>query len=303
MKVQHLLPLLFLLSLLSCKKETVTEAETAIPAEAAAPVVITETPKSSGDIIAKLISRKSEVSKKVKTLSHDEANALYLAYKQENDTLIMHLQHAEHNVLEKYYNYFTDEQGNSKTPPDSIQKKVALLSKAGLEFWEIGEGYVDIRTKPGFYKDIFKDYVSEDFKRFIELVAEEDKDLYSADAGLAISFKDVGKRVLHWEDFVKKHPYSKLMPQALELYSEYQNGYLLGMDNTPTVDFETNKPYPENIAEFNSFISSNPASYTTPLIKLILNFKGDKDQLRTIIEKEQDKLLKKLTAETTPDYY
>jgi hypothetical protein len=302
MKVQQLLPLLFLLSLLSCKKETVTKAETtAIPAEAAAPVVIAETPKSSGDIIAKLINRKNEVTKQVKTLNHDEANALYLAYKQENDTLIMHLQQAEHNVLEKYYNYFTDEQGDSKTPPDSIQKKVASLSKAGLEFWEIGEGYVDIRTS--FYKDIFKNYVSEDFKRFIELVAEEDKDLYSADAGLAISFKDVGKRVLHWEDFIKKHPYSKLMPQALELYREYQNGYLLGMDNTPTVDFETNKPYPENVAEFNSFIGGNPASYTTPLIKLILNFKGDKDELRTTIEKEQDKLIKKLTAETTPDYY
>jgi hypothetical protein len=304
MKVPQLL-LLLLLALGSCKKDKTGTGEDALPAEEAIDTAVTavKAPENTARLIAEFMTRKEEVTSKVKKLGHDEANALYQAYKSQNDSLIMRLQEAEANILNNYYRYFSNEAGEAVTPPDSIQQKVNMLSKAGLEFWEIGEGYVDIRTKPAFYLDIFKNYVSEDFKMFIGLVAEEDKVLYQADAGLAISFKDVGRRVLHWEDFIAKHPYSRLTPQALELYREYQNGYLLGMDNTPTVDNMTNKPYPENLTEFNAFIKNHPDSYTTPLVKFVMNFTGTKDQLGPAVGNEQDKLIKKLTAATTPDYY
>jgi len=133
-------------------------------------------------------------------------------------------------------------------------------------------------------------------------LAKDNENLYAADAGLAISFKEVGGRVLNWEKFINTHPYSKLTPQAIEFYKEYQNGYLLGMDNSPTVDYQAHTIYPENLQEFEAFSAANPLSPTTAIIKLITQYTGNKEDINGIVEKEQEKLIDKLITDTTPDY-
>lgn len=300
MKVTHLIKALLLLFIFSsCKKEKVVTEDKPVKTDsvtAPAPAYTTQS------IIKQLIDSKKQVQAKLPLLSHDEANALYEKFKQENDTLLSKIQGTESQIAENYYTYFSSEDDKPMVMPDSISKKIKLLATAQLELWPIGEGYVDIRLAPDYYNSIFKSYVSDDYKLFLEITAKEDEVLYSADAGLGISFNDLGKRVITWENFISKNPYSKLFSRALENYRGYQYDYLLGMDNTPTIAFETNTFYPENIAEFKQFIAKHPNSKTVPLINAALAFKGSKDEMYSFVENTQRQLIDKIEADASPDY-
>jgi len=296
-----LMTVVFML-LLSCKKDSdAIEVAPPIPEETA-PVVVTKTANTTNSLIAEFNAKKKQAKSQLGSLSAEQANALYESYKKKNDSIMRMLEHTERNIVDHFYDYYSDEQGNVKSPPDSIAKKEALLKSAGIEFWEIGEGMVEIRTVPDFYLAIFKGRVTKDYEEFISLMAKDDKELYSADAGLAITFKDLGKRVLNWEKFIAKNPYSALTPAAIDIYQDYQHSYLIGMDNTPTIEFSTNSVNPENVIEFKEFIAANPSSPTTALVKVVLAATGTKDEMTSAIEKAQGKLIDKLIEDTTPDY-
>lgn len=296
MKTSYALLAVCLLILVSCKEETTTskpeEQKTTI--DSIATDNRSKSQKSTEELkilLSQFTDKKHKIQEKLKALTPEQANKLYESYLKDNVQDVMDIQNHEGHLLEtnNYYSYFYNDKGETITPPDSIAVKVALLDKAGLEFWEIGEGYVDVRTQPDFYLSIFKNYVTDDYSDFIKINAEEDKVLYTADAGFVISFKDVGKRVLNWESFIRKHPDSKLITQAKEMYSDYQLGYLFGVDNTPTMEHPGTKPYPENLVEFNSFIAQNPDSFTTRLVKIVLASTKNYDDLKTEIMEEQAK--------------
>ena len=291
-----------MLFLYSCKKDNETIEAAPESVEVPAPVTVSKTINTTQSLIIEFLSKKKEVKSKLASLSAEQANELYDSYKKENDSIMRQLEHNEQNILEHYYKYFSDDRGNPKAAPDSIAKKEALLKSAGIEFWEIGEGMVEVRTVPDFYLLLFKGYVTKDYEDFIALLAKDDENLYSADAGIAISFNAVGKRVLNWEKFISKHPYSRLTPQAIDFYRMYQYGFLLGEDNTPTIEVNDNSIYPENLKEFAAFTAANPNSPTTALIKIVTETKGTKDEITKAVAKEQDKLIAKLTEDTTPDY-
>lgn len=293
---------ILLLFLYSCKKDNETIQAAPVGVEETAPLTVTKTANTTQSLIAEFIAKKKEVKGKLASLSGEQANELYDSYKKENDSIIRLLEHTEQNILEHYYEYFSDEQGNTKAAPDSIAKKEALLKSAGIEFWEIGEGMVEIRTVPDFYLSLFRGQVTKDYEDFITLLAKDDENLYSADAGIAISFNTVGKRVLNWEKLISKHPYSKLTPQAIDFYRMYQHGFLLGEDNTPTIEITDNNIYPENLKEFAAFTAANPSSPTVALIKVVTQTQGTKDEITKVVEKAQDKLIAQLTEDTTPDY-
>jgi len=280
----------------SCKKDAEAEVipqEIATDTLTAVPVASDKDPNVLQKHLAAFTKRKDAVKIEVKTLSPQQANNLYDRYVVENNKAISVMDSIEGRLLENFYTYFTDETGNRKTPPDSIARKGKLLKSAGLELWEIGEGIVEIRTQPNFYLDIFKGRVTPDYREYIEIIAEEDNDLYSADAGIAISFEAVGRRVVSWENFIAKYPNSKLIEDAKNTYNGYQADYLFGQDNTPTMEDNSTKLYPENEKEIKNFISKYPDSFTTKLAKIVLgNTTLNRDELRTLIANEQEKYLR-----------
>lgn len=276
--------------LLSCKKElpdaqaAQVEATDSIPA---APVTAKQkNSKSLDELTAVFAARKEEIQAELKSLSQKEANALYKKYAEENDGQIQEIQEKEQDLLANFYNYY----GNTTATPDSIKKKENLLNSAGLELWEIGEGYVEIRTQHDFYYNLFKNYVTPDYREFLHINSEEEKDLYSADAGIGISWEELGNRVLSWENFLKKYPGSDLTEDAMNYYKGYQMDYLFGMDNTPTMEYSTAELYPENITEFKRFIAQNPDSFTSKLAKIMLANTKNRDTLREAINKEQESI-------------
>lgn len=240
---------------------------------------------SNAESLLELFSKnKNEVVLKLKTLSNKEANTLYEKYFEENSALLQQIAGKEVGVLDKFYN---EDEANKK----AVKLLGEKLSKYQLQFWEIGEGYVEIEPLHDFYYSIFKDYVTSDYKDYLYLKSEENKTLYSADAGLVISFKDLGDRVISWENFMTKYPDSKLISSVKEEYKNYQMDYLVGQDNTPTAERATDEKYiyPENIQEFNRFMKKYPKSPTVPLINLFMeNFKSE--SIFDLLRAEQDKL-------------
>jgi len=243
-----------------------------------------QTVQSNSDLLEQFSKNKNEVIRKLKTLSNKEANALYEKYSEENTALVQQIAEKEAGVLDKFY---YEDEANKK----AVKLLGEKLSKHQLEFSEIGEGYVEIEPVHDFYYQIFKNYVTNDYKDYLYLVSEESKSLYSADAGLVISFKDLGDRIISWENFITKYPDSNLIASVKEQYKNYQMDYLVGQDNTPTAERATdeNYIYPENIQEFNRFMKKYPKSPTVPLINLFMeNFKNE--NIFDLLRAEQGKL-------------
>ena len=113
----------------------------------------------------------------------------------------------------------------------TLQRK---MSAVGLEYWDVGECTAIVRPKADYYLKLFGPAVSSDTRRFLEIEARQDKELAINDASLSISWQELAERVMEWEDFMQRHPGSRLNRKAFDEYLSYQNILLFGLDNTPT---------------------------------------------------------------------
>lgn len=252
-------------------------------------VLVDSTEQQLNALLERFRANKESVLKKLPKINAEEANKLYESYLKANSEFLTKIDSSEVWILSEFYYY-------CQVAEAIIKKKSKILGQYGLEFWEIGEGYVEIRTVHDYYYRIFRDYVTPDYRDYLDITQEEDKHLFAADAGLSISFHDLGKRVVRWEEFMYKYPNSTLIPKAKEIYQYYQMTYLLGMDNTPTIeswpgDKDAPYIYEENLEEFRSFIAKYPNSPTTKLVEyLLVNFKDE--NIYSLLSKMQEDLLK-----------
>jgi hypothetical protein len=190
-------------------------------------------------------------------LSPRQADMLYKATRHFVEDQLTLLK-GEGHLMEWYYDL-----SNPATQPDSIRHELKLYQSVGLEAWDIGEGYLELRTVPDFYVRIFDKYVSSDYASFMKVACAEDSVLYQADAGLIIPFSAIAQRLLNWEQFIKDFPASDLKGEAKEKYIAYLNGYLLGEDNTPT--FEGSVLQEEPAATYKAIAAAYSDTFTGAL--------------------------------------
>ena len=162
-----------------------------------------------------------------------------------------------------------------------------FLNKYGLELYHAGEGTFAVRTYSNFYYDIFKDYLSDDYKEYLKIIVRESEEPFASDGGVIILIDELGDRIIVWENFIKKYPYldKKLKNLINKELLEYRNAYILGLDNTPTMD--DGKILNENNIEFNRFIKKYPNSPTTEIIKYLQKSYQNKDIQNVIYKKIQ----------------
>ena len=233
------------------------------------------------DSLENFSKNKNEMLEKLKTLNKEEADELYEQYLESNNTILENL-NIEHDKLLSGGIYNNEDTSENFTDEEwKIANK--FLNKYDLELWDIGEGMVTIRELPHLYYDVFKDYVTDDYKEYLKIWAKDTEELYQADAGLSISFEELGDRIARWENFLNKYPNSTLKPKVTALLNSYREDYLLGMENTPTRDGGYDGlPFTiceENMKEFNRFMEKYPNSPTVELIKYFLeNYQNDNIQ-------------------------
>ena len=111
---------------------------------------------------------------------------------------------------------------------------------------------------------------------------------FASDGGVIIPVGELGDRIIVWENFMKKYPNldKKLKNLINKELLEYRNAYILGLDNTPTMD--DGKILNENNIEFNRFIKKYPNSPTTEVIKYLQKNYQNKDIQSVIYKKIQN---------------
>ena len=227
-------------------------------------------------LFEKFANNKKEVMEKLKTLNKEEANKLYEQYVEDNENILYKIGEATEKFLDSIYYGSEEEQFTEKDWNDTNK----ILNKYDLELWDVGEGMVIIRELPHLYYDIFKDYVTDDYKEYLKNWAKDDEELYQADAGLCITFEELGDRITRWENLLNKFPNSTLKQRVVDLLNSYREDYILGMDNTPTRDGGyDNVPitiYEEAKKEYDRFMKKYPNSPTVELIKYFIeNYKNE----------------------------
>ena len=245
--------------------------------------------KESYDLFEKFATDKKETIEKLKSLNKEEANNLYEEYQAQNNHTLYDIEDALAGFLDSIYN---DTNGENFTDKDWADAN-KILNKYDLELWDIGEGMVTIRELPHLYYDMFKDYVTDDYKEYLKIWAKDSEKLYQADAGLLVSFEEIGERIVTWESFLNQYPDTKLNIKVNALLNSYREDYLLGMDNTPTLDggYDNIPITVDEVAkkEYDRFMKKYPNSPTVELIKYFLeNYQNDNIQ-----ELIQTKIIKK----------
>ena len=227
--------------------------------------------EESYSLFEKFATDKKETIEKLKSLNKEEANNLYEEYQAQNNNTLYDIDEASASFLDSIYG---DTNGENFTDKDWADAN-KILNKYDLELWDIGEGMVTIRELPHLYYDVFKDYVTDDYRDYLALVAKEYAEPYFGIEEILVSHEKIADRLLAWEDFQKKYPNSDFASQANIEANVYRRAYILGAYNLHTREGGSENPelyyIPDNILkEFNRFIQENPDSPTVEYINFYL---------------------------------
>ncbi|WP_295128920.1 hypothetical protein [uncultured Chitinophaga sp.] len=230
--------------------------------------------------VAAVRSKMDSLHKILPSLTPQQAVLAYTTFKTFMDSVVLHLSVNEAWWTDHYLNTYSEE-ANDYRPGGDTLKRVKLLATAGIEPQYIGEGYTELTTEPYLYHKLFGPYLPADYKSYVEINAHEDTTLFSADAGIIIPWPEVGMRVHQWEVFVNTYPSSPLFRDAKAKYDNYLVEFLLGEDNTRTI--EDGEMVPEIKAAFEAYAAQYPDTRSGAIVADFLK--------KSASEKDHDKLV------------
>ena len=174
----------------------------------------------------------------------------------------------EMDYLARYFEYHSDDEGNEIPAPDSIKKKEQYYRERGVQPVHLGEGIVEFFPSPDLYTPLLRqlpDYYQEHWQLL------RSSEHLTPDAGLRVSWRELGDLVARYEVYPKKFP--KATEFFTRLSAEYQylqHLYLIGVDNTPTFETADSTLLPEVRSEWLRFIKAYPDSPTAKMAKGLL---------------------------------
>ena len=224
------------------------------------------------ELLNDFVESKKSVMERLKIANDkEEGNKIYTEYVATNK-LILEKINDEHSILLE--NVFMKDTKYNFTPEEW---KIAnnFLKDYDLELIDMGQGNAMIVQVPNFYYDIFKEYVTDDYRDYLELVTKEYNEPYFGIEEILVSHEKIADRILAWEEFQKKYPNSDFIATANIEANVYRRAYILGAYNLHTKEGGSEKPelyyIPDNILkEFNRFIQTNPDSPTVEYINFYL---------------------------------
>ena len=239
------------------------------------------------DILNNFVENKKSVIERLKTSKPEEANKIYNDYLKISQLIIENINTEHLDFLNNIYNedseyYFTEKDWKTANK---------FLNNYDLKIFDLAEVEVRIMEVPNYYYNIFKDYVTDDYREYLEITSKEKEEPYYTD--VLVSYDKIADRIIVWENFLKKYPNSDLAEKANEECNTYRRIYILGSYNSPTREggWENSELFyiPENnLKEFNRFIEKYPDSPTVELIKYYLENYKNKD-VETLLNEKIDK--------------
>ena len=225
--------------------------------------------EQTNTLLKEFNKNKEEVINKLKTLNKEEADKFYEDYLESNNEILEKMNENDYIMLDNAF-YI----GEGDIDKEKLNKQNKYLDNYGLEVVEIEEGFM-LTEKKDFYYNIFKNYVSDDYRDFIKLCSE-DIDYIDYFSSLEEHPEIIADKVINWEKFLEKYPDSKLRKKANDICYSYRDDYILALTSSQTTEVLKNGKINEDVKELNRFIKKYPNSPTTELIKYYLeNYKND----------------------------
>ena len=225
--------------------------------------------EQTNTLLKEFNKNKEEVINKLKTLNKEEANKFYEDYLESNNEILEKMNENDYTMLDNAF-YI----GEGDIDKEKLNKQNKFLDNYGLEVVEIEEGFM-LTEKKNFYYNIFKNYVSDDYRDFIKLCSE-DIDYIDYFSSLEEHPEIIADKVINWEKFLEKYPDSKLKKKANDICYSYRDDYILALTSSQTTEVLKNGKINEDVKELNRFKNKYPNSPTTEIIKYYLeNYKNE----------------------------
>ena len=225
--------------------------------------------EQTNTLLKEFNKNKEEVINKLKTLNKEEANKFYEDYLESNNEILEKMNENDYDMLDNAF-YI----GEGDIDKEKLNKQNKYLDNYGLEVVEIEEGFM-LTEKKDFYYNIFKNYVSDDYRDFIKLCSE-DIDYIDYFSSLEEHPEIIADKVINWEKFLEKYPDSKLKKKANNICYSYRGDYIIALTSLSTTEALKNGKINEDVKELNRFKNKYPNSPTTEIIKYYLeNYKND----------------------------
>lgn len=221
---------------------------------------------SSDSYLTTIKNLENELDSLLQIKKGPEANLLYEDYSQKLIENLTSFNFANSEILDNYISYHPNE------IPEDWKKSIENLKKLGIELVYEGEGFYSFQFKHDYFYKLFKGKVTSDLESFLQNYAEDDKVVFQVDAGIVVPWKDIRKRIIRWEKFIKNNPESRYNVIAKEVYAFYLSSYLLGMENTRTYETKTKEIYPDVKADFLEYVQEHPNTFGTEITKDFLDF-------------------------------
>ena len=225
--------------------------------------------EQTNTLLKEFNKNKEEVINKLKTLNKEEANKFYEDYLESNNEILEKMNENDYIMLDNAF-YI----GEGDIDKEKLNKQNKYLDNYGLEVVEIEEGFM-LTEKKDFYYNIFKNYVSDDYRDFIKLCSE-DIDYIDYFSSLEEHPEIIADKIVAWEKFLEKYPDSKLRKKANDICYSYRDDYILALTSSQTTEVLKNGKINEDVKELNRFKNKYPNSPTTEIIKFYLeNYKNE----------------------------
>ena len=225
--------------------------------------------EQTNTLLKEFNKNKEEVINKLKTLNKEEANKFYEDYLESNNEILEKMNENDYIMLDNAF-YI----GEGDIDKEKLNKQNKFLDNYGLEVVEIEEGFM-LTEKKDFYYNIFKNYVSDDYRDFIKLCSE-DIDYIDYFSSLEEHPEIIADKVINWEKFLEKYPDSKLKKKANDICYSYRGDYIIALTSLSTTEALKNGKINEDVKELNRFKNKYPNSPTTEIIKYYLeNYKNE----------------------------
>lgn len=107
----------------------------------------------------------------------------------------------------------------------------------------------------------YNDYLTDEWKDYLDIMAMDSEDLPLSDGGLRISFDELAKRLFRTENYLNSYVEGQRQEEMLTAYEHKINVYLKGVPNTPVADRDTNIIRAEVLASYEK--TANVENYMT----------------------------------------
>jgi len=201
------------------------------------------------------------ITKQFSALTVEEADSVYKLF----DYLITD---ATFEFTDGIYNKYPIiiEKLDSNKDDKEVKAFKQSLALCGLSLQMVeGSYYVDLL--PDYIFNIFKGKGTKALNEYLLIQQLELKEGYAEDGGMYISFDDLYKRIVLYEDFMAKFPDFYLNSDLTFRYTGYLSTLLTGMYNTPVFDYESLELLPELKVLYEKVSANTDSRNSTKIIK------------------------------------